>query len=90
MTGYARDAIVHDGMLDPRVQLLAKPFTPETLVRKLRETIDKWRDQDLSRGPDANAPGAPRSARPRNRLTAFRGIGALRLARPKGLEPLAF
>ncbi|MFO1059823.1 MAG: ATP-binding protein [Dongiaceae bacterium] len=41
MTGYARNAIVHNGMLDPGVQLLTKPFTAEGLARKLRETIDK-------------------------------------------------
>jgi PAS domain S-box-containing protein len=41
MTGYARNAIVHNGRLDPGVQLLGKPFTAEGLARKLRETIDK-------------------------------------------------
>jgi signal transduction histidine kinase/DNA-binding response OmpR family regulator len=39
-TGYARDAIVHDGRLDQGVQLLAKPFTFAGLSQKLRELLD--------------------------------------------------
>jgi len=39
-SGYARDAIVHDGRLDPGVQLLTKPFTYSALASKLRELLD--------------------------------------------------
>jgi CheY-like chemotaxis protein len=39
-TGYARDAIVHDGRLDPGVQLLVKPFTFADLAAKVREVLD--------------------------------------------------
>jgi DNA-binding NtrC family response regulator len=39
MTGYARNAIVHHGVLDPEVDLLAKPFTIDSLGRKLRQVI---------------------------------------------------
>jgi CheY-like chemotaxis protein len=39
-TGYTRNAIVHQGRLDPDVQLLNKPFTQEDLARKLRELLD--------------------------------------------------
>ena len=35
-TGYARNAIVHNGQLDPDVQFLAKPYTQEELAQKLR------------------------------------------------------
>jgi signal transduction histidine kinase len=38
-TGYTRDAIVHDGMLDPDVELLRKPFTLEQLARKVAEVL---------------------------------------------------
>ena len=34
-TGYARNAIVHGGLLDPGVELLPKPFTIDSLARKL-------------------------------------------------------
>jgi PAS domain S-box-containing protein len=41
MTGYARNAIVHQGVLDPDVDLLAKPFTIDSLGRKMRQVIDR-------------------------------------------------
>ena len=39
-TGYARNAIVHDGRLDPGVQFIAKPYTQEEIAHKLRSVID--------------------------------------------------
>jgi signal transduction histidine kinase len=39
-TGYARNAIVHDGRLDPGVQLITKPFTYAALAAKLRGILD--------------------------------------------------
>jgi len=39
-TGYARNAIVHEGRLDPGVQLITKPFSYVALAAKLREILD--------------------------------------------------
>jgi CheY-like chemotaxis protein len=39
-TGYARNAIMHQGRLDPGVQLLGKPFTMRALAAKIRELLD--------------------------------------------------
>ena len=39
-TGYARNAIVHEGRLDPGVDLLTKPFSQASLGEKLRDIID--------------------------------------------------
>jgi signal transduction histidine kinase len=39
-TGYTRNAIVHQGRLDPDVQLLNKPYTHQDLARKVREMLD--------------------------------------------------
>jgi signal transduction histidine kinase len=39
-TGYTRNAIVHNGRLDPGVQLVSKPFTFEALARKVRAVLD--------------------------------------------------
>ena len=40
-TGYTRNAIVHNGILDPNIQLLSKPFTIEELARKVRLILDE-------------------------------------------------
>jgi CheY-like chemotaxis protein len=39
-TGYTRNAIVHNGMLDANVAFLPKPFTMEQLAVKVRQVID--------------------------------------------------
>ncbi len=43
-TGYARNAIVHDGRLDAGVELITKPYTQAALAEKLRDIIDAKRD----------------------------------------------
>jgi signal transduction histidine kinase len=40
-TGYARNAIVHHGRLDPGVALLTKPFSYSELASRIREILDK-------------------------------------------------
>jgi PAS domain S-box-containing protein len=42
-TAYARNAIVHDGRLDPGVELITKPYTQAALAAKLRDIIDARR-----------------------------------------------
>jgi signal transduction histidine kinase/DNA-binding response OmpR family regulator len=39
-TGYSRNAIVHQGRLDPGVQLITKPFTFEQLATRIRDALD--------------------------------------------------
>ena len=39
-TGYARNAIVHDGRVDPGVALIPKPFTYAGLAAKIDEVLD--------------------------------------------------
>jgi signal transduction histidine kinase len=39
-TGYARNAIIHQGRLDPGVELVAKPFTQADLARRIRTVLD--------------------------------------------------
>jgi two-component system cell cycle sensor histidine kinase/response regulator CckA len=40
VSGYAEDAIVHHGKLDPGISFLQKPFSPNDLLLKVREVLD--------------------------------------------------
>ncbi len=39
-SGYTEEAIVQHGVLNPGIVFLHKPFTSETLGRKIREVLD--------------------------------------------------
>ncbi|MGF1622431.1 MAG: ATP-binding protein [Rhodomicrobiaceae bacterium] len=39
-TGYTRNAIVHDGTLDPDTYLIVKPFTIDQLAQKVRSILE--------------------------------------------------
>jgi len=38
-TGHTSNAIIHNGVLDPGVQLITKPFRIDQLARRLREIL---------------------------------------------------
>jgi len=40
MSGYTDDAIVHHGILEPGISFVNKPFSSETLGRKIRQALD--------------------------------------------------
>jgi len=43
-TGYSRNAVVHNGVLDPGVRLLGKPFTIDELATRVRNLLDEPQD----------------------------------------------
>jgi PAS domain S-box-containing protein len=40
MSGYTETAIAHRGILDPGLEYIQKPFTPESLAEKVREVLE--------------------------------------------------
>ena len=40
MTGYSRNAIVHQGRLDPGTELISKPLIEAVMARKIRQVLD--------------------------------------------------
>lgn len=41
MTGYSRNAVVHQGRLDPGVDLLQKPISQADLANRIRQALDR-------------------------------------------------
>jgi PAS domain S-box-containing protein len=52
-SGYTESAIVHGGRLDAGVELLSKPYTRETLARKIRHVLANQKQRGQLRQPVA-------------------------------------
>jgi hypothetical protein len=62
-SGYAENVIVHGGRIDRGVSLLLKPYTRESLARKMRQVLDgrtlAMPSENLSPASGAEAAGPP-------------------------------
>jgi PAS domain S-box-containing protein len=56
ISGYAENAIVHHGRLDPGVELLSKPFNAVTFLRRVRAVLDRPRDGTAEGGVSSGSP----------------------------------
>jgi CheY-like chemotaxis protein len=67
VTGYSRNAIVHQGRLDPGVELMQKPITQEALAGRVRGLLDARKDPrrwpQSARSPEARFPAQSLFAR---------------------------
>lgn len=41
-SGYSDAAVVHHGQLEPDSYFIPKPFTPDSLARRVRQVLDTW------------------------------------------------
>jgi CheY-like chemotaxis protein len=55
-SGYTENAIVHGGRLDPGVELLGKPYTRESLARRIRQVLANQRGRAQAAAAASSAP----------------------------------
>ncbi|MCZ7665349.1 MAG: ATP-binding protein [Thermoleophilia bacterium] len=79
MSGYTRDSIIHGGHANGDIELLEKPFTPDSLARRVREVLDK-REARLRPEPLMKGSSRPIDGRP---CMTLQGGGSLHLLVPE-------
>jgi PAS domain S-box-containing protein len=61
-SGYTENAIVHGGRLDRGVELIGKPYSKESLARKLRHVLANQKQKTAGKLPEAAAAAAAAAA----------------------------
>ena len=60
-SGYTGDAAAQQGVLDPSIPFLQKPFTPRALAVKVREALDGSEQDAWAKGAQSDAARIGRS-----------------------------
>jgi CheY-like chemotaxis protein len=67
-SGYTENAIVHGGRLDPGVELLGKPYTRESLARRIRQVLANQRGRAHAEAPPVRPRAGDGDTRARLRI----------------------
>jgi len=76
-SGYTENAIVHGGRLDRGVELIGKPYTKESLARKLRHVLANQKQKTAGKLPAAAAATVAALAEPAPAPAAAGGLHIL-------------
>ena len=76
-SGYTENAIVHGGRLDRGVELIGKPYTKESLARKLRHVLANQKQKTAGKLPAAAAATVASLAEPAPAPAAAGGLHIL-------------
>jgi signal transduction histidine kinase/DNA-binding response OmpR family regulator len=79
MTGYTRNAIVHNGVLDPQTRLISKPFTLSQLAMKVNEALAESPDSQPAAPPPEPDKAQPEKSQPDKARPDTIGSGKLRI-----------
>jgi CheY-like chemotaxis protein len=62
MSGYTKDIIDSQGIIEEKLNFISKAATPEEILRKIRKVLDNGRQPSLNNCPENGVPGAGRTS----------------------------
>jgi signal transduction histidine kinase/DNA-binding response OmpR family regulator len=89
-SGYAHDAIVHNGRLDDDVFLLSKPYRKDELARKLRALFAAGPRKPPAASPEAAAASPAETTARSGKVLVVEDVALIRMATVDMIEQLGF